>query len=212
MAASLSLPENETITVTVGVRRVLEPSGKVEEDVSAETVLTTTEIHQSQGEHEDWRNPFVDYLQHGRLPNDRAKRTEVRRRVIQFLMWKDVLYKRSLDGILMRCIGKEEIQEVMREIHAGVCGAHQTGPKLKMQIKRLGYYWPTMISDCIEFAKRCQACQYHGDFIHRPPEPLHVTTCSWPFAAWGMDVMGPFTPPSSKGHRPSSHGFLLKMG
>ncbi|KAK3008790.1 hypothetical protein RJ639_014534 [Escallonia herrerae] len=48
---------------------------------------------------------------------------------------------------------------------------------------------------------RCQACQFHGDSSHSPPEPLHFTVCSWPFVAWGMDVIGPFTPPSSKGHR-----------
>ncbi|KAK3023354.1 hypothetical protein RJ639_042752 [Escallonia herrerae] len=143
----------------------------------------------------------MEYLQHRRLPDDRAKRTEVRRCSIQFVMWKDILYKRSLDGMLLRCIAKDEVEDVMKEVHSGSCGAHQSGPKLQMQIKRLGYYWPTIIADCIGFVKRCQTCQFHGDFIHSPLEPLHFTTCSWPFAAWGMDVIGPFTPPSSRGHR-----------
>lgn len=58
-----------------------------------------------------------------------------------------------------------------------------------------------MISDCIEYAKSCKVCQYHADLIHQPPEPLHVTTCSWPFATWGMDIIGAFTPPSSAGHQ-----------
>ncbi|KAG9450498.1 hypothetical protein H6P81_010463 [Aristolochia fimbriata] len=29
-----------------------------------------------------------------------------------------------------------------------------------------------------------------------PPEPLHPTIASWPFEAWGMDIIGPITPKS----------------
>ncbi|KAL0462150.1 UNVERIFIED_CONTAM: hypothetical protein Slati_0102600 [Sesamum latifolium] len=87
----------------------------------------------------------------------------------------------------------------MEEAHSGVCGAHQSGPKLHFRIKRMGYYWPTMVKDCIDYAKRCQACQFHANLIHQPPEPLHPTVASWPFDAWGLDVVGPMTK-SSGGH------------
>lgn len=137
---------------------------------------------------EDWRQPFLDYLQHGRLPQQKAKRKERRRRAPRFALIENELYRRSLDGFLLRCLAKEEAQHALQEVHAGVCGAHQTGAKLHMQLKRLGYYWPTMIADSRDFAKKCKVCQFHGDFIHQPPEPLHATPCSWPFAAWGMDV------------------------
>ncbi|KAM2197689.1 hypothetical protein FF1_025562 [Malus domestica] len=56
----------------------------------------------------------------------------------------------------------------------------------------MGYYW-------LEHAKRWQACQFHANFIHQPPEPLHPTTASWPFDAWGLDVVGPTTPKSYAG-------------
>ncbi|KAM1166245.1 hypothetical protein PS1_025876 [Malus domestica] len=88
----------------------------------------------------------------------------------------------------------------MEEAHSGVCGAHQSGPKLHFQLKRMGYYWPSMVKDCLEYAKRCQACQFHANFIHQPPEPLHPTAASWPFDAWGLDVVGPITPKSSAGN------------
>ncbi|KAL0411803.1 UNVERIFIED_CONTAM: hypothetical protein Slati_3770000 [Sesamum latifolium] len=55
------------------------------------------------------------------------------------------------------------------------------------------YYWSTMVKDCIDYAKRCQACQFHANLIHQPPEPLHPTVASWPFDAWGLDVVGPMT-------------------
>ena len=40
----------------------------------------------------------------------------------------------------------------------------------------------------------------HANFIHQPPEPLHPTVASWPFDAWGLDVIGPISPKSSCGH------------
>ncbi|KAL0448157.1 UNVERIFIED_CONTAM: hypothetical protein Slati_1943600 [Sesamum latifolium] len=55
----------------------------------------------------------------------------------------------------------------------------------------MGYYWPTMVKDCIDYAKRCQACQFHANLINQPPQPLHPTVASWPFDAWGLDVVGP---------------------
>ncbi|KAL0420668.1 UNVERIFIED_CONTAM: hypothetical protein Slati_3089700 [Sesamum latifolium] len=88
----------------------------------------------------------------------------------------------------------------MTEAYSGVCGAHQSGPKLHFRIKRMGYNWPTMTKDCLEYAKKCESCQLHTNFIHQPPEPLHPTVASWPFDAWGLDVVGPITPKSSAGH------------
>jgi hypothetical protein len=84
--------------------------------------------------------------------------------------------------------------DALKEVHVGVCGAHQSGPKLHSQLKHLGYY-------CMKFAKRCHECQIHGNFIHQPHELLHPTSMSWPSEMWGMDVVGPIHPTSSKGHK-----------
>ncbi|XP_070035358.1 uncharacterized protein [Nicotiana tomentosiformis] len=37
--------------------------------------------------------------------------------------------------------------------------------------------------------------------IHVPPNELNATSAPWPFAAWGMDVIGPTEPAASNGHR-----------
>lgn len=57
-----------------------------------------------------------------------------------------------------------------------------------------------MIAVCMEYAKKCHVYQQHGDFNHQPTKPLHAMACSWPFAAWGMDIIVPINSPSSKGH------------
>ena len=73
-------------------------------------------------------------------------------------------------------------------------------PKLHFRIKMMGYYWSTMVKECMEYAKKCQLCQFHSKFIHQTPEPFHPTIASWPFDAWGLDVVGPITPKSFSGH------------
>ncbi|KAL0420931.1 UNVERIFIED_CONTAM: hypothetical protein Slati_3116000 [Sesamum latifolium] len=62
----------------------------------------------------------------------------------------------------MRCLSDDEKTQAMEEAHSGVCGAHQSGPKLHFRIKRMSYYWPTMVKDCIDYAKRAEAVPLKG--------------------------------------------------
>ena len=55
-----------------------------------------------------------------------------------------VLYKRILNGTQLRCLKKDEADEVIKEIHAGVCGSHMNGIILAKKIVRQGYYWMSM--------------------------------------------------------------------
>jgi Integrase core domain/Integrase zinc binding domain len=89
----------------------------------------------------------------------------------------------------------------MKEVHYGLCGAHQYGPKMRLKIKRMGYYWPTMVADYEDHAKRCHICQIHGPFIHQSPSPLHPIVSLWPFSIWGTNIVGPIDLPTSKGHK-----------
>ncbi|XP_015170808.1 uncharacterized protein [Solanum tuberosum] len=41
----------------------------------------------------------------------------------------------------------------------------------------------------------------HGDLIRVPLNELNVTSSPWPFAAWGMDVIGPIESAASNGHK-----------
>ncbi|KAL0456114.1 UNVERIFIED_CONTAM: hypothetical protein Slati_0950600 [Sesamum latifolium] len=165
----------------------------------ASILSMTDKKHVFETEKEDWRQSLVDYLKYGKLPSDPRRRTDIRRRATCFIYYKGTLYRRSFEGIFLRCLSDDEKDQAMEEAHSGVCGAHQSGPKLHFRIKRMGYYWPTMVKDCIDYAKRCQACQFHANLIHQPPGPLHPTIASWPFDAWGLDVVGPLTK-SSGGH------------
>ncbi|KAM1643188.1 hypothetical protein ACFX2K_013023 [Malus domestica] len=165
LASSMTLGEDEAADVPVCQRWVIPlVTEMLLDDTNVISVLLF--------DVEEWRQPLIDYLEHGKLPDNPRHRSEIR---------------------------EEEVNQAMEETHSGVCGAHQSGPTLHFQLKRMGYYWPSMVKDCLEHAKRCQACQFHANFIHQPPEPLHPTAASWPFDAWGLDVVGPITLKSSAG-------------
>ena len=55
-----------------------------------------------------------------------------------------------------------------------------------------------MFSDYDKFPKNCPQCQAHEVIPQKPPNQLHPTVPTSPFAEWEMDVIGPL-PPSSKG-------------
>jgi transposase InsO family protein len=40
--------------------------------------------------------------------------------------------------------------------------------------------------------KRCKACQFHAKQIHQPAQELQTISLTWPFAVWGLDILGPF--------------------
>ncbi|XP_049350317.1 uncharacterized protein LOC125814913 [Solanum verrucosum] len=188
LASTLTLPDQAQITIC---QKWIVPPDMDEESKFEHFVAVL------QAEIVDWRHALIDYLCYNILPEDPKKRTEIRRRAPRFLYYKDTLYRRSFEGVLLRCLGEEEAIQDMQEAHSGVCGSHQFGPKLHFHIKRMGYYWPTMVKDCLDYARRCQACQFHANFMHQPPDVLHPTIVSWPFDAWGLDVVGPL--PKSSG-------------
>jgi transposase InsO family protein len=40
--------------------------------------------------------------------------------------------------------------------------------------------------------KRCEAYQFHAKQIHQPAQELQTIPLTWPFAVWGLDILGPF--------------------
>lgn len=196
LASSLVLPDGQA-EIKIEERWLL-PSvlELVPENYEVNTVLTI------ETDDEDWRKPFLDYFKHGTLPEDPVVRRRLQRRLPSYIYKAGVLYRRSYGHELpLRCLSRSEADKALIEVHSGICGGHQSGPRMYHSIKLAGCYWPGMMRDCIEVARYCYDCQVHGDFKHQPPVPLHPTIPSWPFDAWGIDVIGAIDPPSSKGQQ-----------
>jgi len=76
---------------------------------------------------DDWRKEIIDYLKN---PSRKVER-RVRFQATKYVLLDDELYYRTVDGILLRCLGDDESKSLMGEIHEGVCGAHQSAFKIK---------------------------------------------------------------------------------
>ncbi|XP_019266579.1 PREDICTED: uncharacterized protein LOC109244008 [Nicotiana attenuata] len=101
------------------------------------------------------------------------------------------LYKRTYGGPLVKCLGPNQTQRVLEEVHEGHCGTHSGDRVLVRCLIRAGDYWPTMKKDASEFVKKCKQCQKYALIIHQAGEHLHSVTSPWPFIKWGMEIVGP---------------------
>ncbi|CAL8162194.1 unnamed protein product [Prunus armeniaca] len=59
------------------------------------------------------------------------------------------------------------------------------------KVIRRGYFWPTINADAKRLATSCRPCQIFANIPHQPPEHLTTMTSPWPFAQWGLDLIGP---------------------
>ena len=146
---------------------------------------------------DDWRKEIVDYLED---PSKKVSR-RIRFQATKYVLLEGELYYRTIDGVLLRCLDKEEAKVLMGEIHEGVCGSHQSAYKIKWVIRRNGYFWPTMLEDCFTYYKGCQECQKFGNVQRAPTLAMNPIIESWPFRRWGIDLIGHIYSPSSKNHK-----------
>ena len=140
----------------------------------------------------NWTAPLISYLKTGVLPDEKGATRKLKVQVSQFVLIKDVLYKRGFSRLYLRCLGQEEADYVMREVHEGIYRNHLGARSLVHKLIRAGYYWPTMMKDAQAYVQSCDKYQRFRNFIKQPSEELTPMTAPWPFAQWGLDIMGPF--------------------
>ncbi|XP_050915881.1 uncharacterized protein LOC127130975 [Lathyrus oleraceus] len=145
----------------------------------------------------DWRNPIINYLKDPSTDTER----KTKYRALSYVLIGNELFKKTLEGILLKCLGESEAYLALSSVHSGACGAHQAGHKMKWLLFRYGMYWPTMLKYCIEFSKGCQECQIHAGIQHAPASELHTIIKPWPFRGWALDLIGKIRHNSSKGQR-----------
>ncbi|CAL8991843.1 unnamed protein product [Prunus brigantina] len=71
---------------------------------------------------------------------------------------------------------------------------------MRWLVRRHSYYWPSILKDCIEYAKACIKCQIYGPIQRVPAEALHPVTKPWPFRGWAVDIIGKIYPAASNQH------------
>ena len=97
----------------------------------------------------------------------------------------------------LRCVDDDEAKYILEEIHEGICGDHAGPRSLVSKVIRTDYLWPTMQVDALELVKKCDNCQRFKNVQRLLAERMTMITSPWPFAQWGIDIVGPL--PLGKG-------------
>ncbi|XP_070056966.1 uncharacterized protein [Nicotiana tomentosiformis] len=152
---------------------------------------------------EPWYRDIKQFLKTREYPKhaNMDQNITIRRLSNGFLLSGEILYKRTPNLNLLRCVDAKEAEMIMKEVHSRVCGLHMNGYVLAKKILLAGYYWLTMERDCFRFVRKCHQCQIHSDLIHSPPLELYPMSAPSPFVAWGMDIIGPIETKASNGHK-----------
>ncbi|RVW32623.1 Pol polyprotein [Vitis vinifera] len=108
------------------------------------------------------------------------------------------LYKRSFTGPYLRCLNHSEALYVLAELHEGVCGNHSGGRSLAQ-----GPFARILLAHdeegCGSLCQKMRQMSKICPIPHMPSETLKPISGPWPFAQWGMDIVGPLpTAPAQK--------------
>jgi hypothetical protein len=50
------------------------------------------------------------------------------------------LYRCTTDDLLLKCLDSDPAMVAMGEVHEGICGTHQSAPKMKWLLQRGRFY------------------------------------------------------------------------
>jgi hypothetical protein len=85
---------------------------------------------------DDWRTPLVRYLKNYSHITDR----KVRRQALKYVILDNTLYCRSIDGLLLKCLGSDQSKIAMGGVYEDIYGTHQSAHKIKWLLRRAGFY------------------------------------------------------------------------
>jgi len=102
--------------------------------------------------------------------------------------------KNANSEVLLKCISQDDVVKLLDDIHAGSCGNHAASRTLVGKALRAGFYWPTAVADAENLVRHCEGCQFFDKRTHVPAHEIQTILLSWPFACWGLNMIGPFKP------------------
>ena len=111
-------------------------------------------FREEQGEG-DWRIPIKEILVKG---DDVVELKMLK----DYALVKEELYRRLPGGVLSRCVGQEEVQRKLKEIHDKTYESCRE-VSLYRRLQRAGFYWPSMGKDADQVQTQCETCQLVAD-------------------------------------------------
>src|SRR3954467_8892391 len=117
---------------------------------------------------ETWTRLYLQYLIDGELPDSPTDARRISLRSKAFTIINGELYKRSISGVLQRCVTIGDGKTILQDIHEGICGHHAGSHALVAKALQDGFYLPTAMNNAKDIVRRCNVCQWFTDKPHAP--------------------------------------------
>ncbi|KAL0427473.1 UNVERIFIED_CONTAM: Ribonuclease HI [Sesamum latifolium] len=82
-------------------------------------------------EHRSWKPPFIQYLKDGSLPSDLVAAKRLQFKANRFTLLGGELYKRTSEGLLLKCLSEDRARYVLSEINEGILQKMRKLPKVR---------------------------------------------------------------------------------
>ena len=156
--ATLASAMMEDIPWQIKVKLTAEPSISATVDCAARVnvvAITTTGSC--------WMDPIIKFLVEDRVLDDESEANKIRRLAPRYwLSANRKLYRRSFGGPYLLCLHPKKVNELLAELHEGVCGGHAERRSLAHWAMTQGFWWPKMRNDVAEYVRKCERCQKHA--------------------------------------------------
>jgi hypothetical protein len=152
-------------------------------------VLAISPVHS-----EDWRTEIISFLQGNCLSDDEAYNKRMEARTRPYVIIEGELYKHGVCSPLLKCLSRAKGIELMKEIHAGLCGSHIGSRPLLGKVFSQGFYWPKVALDAAELVQKCENCQKCARDQKQPSSLTQLIQPTWSLQRWGLDLLGPLPP------------------
>jgi len=132
---------------------------------------------------ESWYGKLIYLLHHGTFPKNLnpKERRALRVKSAQYRLVNLALFRVNYDGVLLRCLEREDAEKVLRETHDGSTGGHFAGNTRAHKILRFICYWPTLFRETHTYSRNCKSSQISAGREKIVVVPLQKVTISRPF-------------------------------
>ncbi|XP_072084667.1 uncharacterized protein [Arachis hypogaea] len=120
-----------------------------------------------------WMTPIVEYLKFDILPEDQKEAKKLLKEAQNYTLAQNVLYKRRISTPLLKYVLTFKIEEVLEEVHNGICRNHLIARSLARKVIRAGFFWPTLQKDAIDFVKKVLTLSDACELPRRSPRRAH---------------------------------------
>jgi hypothetical protein len=131
-----------------------------EEDIDAAKPNMMVIDELEQGPAYDWKSLIKMFLDNQPPSDDNVEVERIARKSKMYHLIDGILYQRDTNGMMMRCISREEGIQLLRNIHNGLCGSHSSWHSIISKAFRHDFCWPTGKDDAMEIVTKCMDYQF----------------------------------------------------